>query len=144
MTAQDVRVEGREPRTLAALLDNPAVRSVKRTLGYECLSGGHVDATWCGVPVADLVDVVGLPGETTHLLVESRDGYRSCVAIRAAAEGLLALERDGKRLSGPRFLAPAIEGPRAIKDVVGVTPVALDSDEDRSAYETIGGDSDGE
>ncbi|WP_435345879.1 molybdopterin-dependent oxidoreductase [Haloarchaeobius sp. HRN-SO-5] len=129
-----------EEGSLAALLDSPDVRTVDRTLGYECLTGGQVDATWRGVPVADLVDAVGLPGETTHLVVESRDGYRSCVEVRVAVEGLLAFERDGDRLDGPRFLAPAIEGPRAVKDVVALRPVSLDPDEDRAAYEGTGDD----
>ncbi|WP_440991620.1 molybdopterin-dependent oxidoreductase [Haloarchaeobius baliensis] len=137
----DVQVAGEVPRSLDALLSQAEVGTVQRTLGYECLSRGLVDATWRGVPVRDLADAVGLPDETTHLVVESRDGLRGCVPIGTALDGLLALERDGEPLAGPRFLAPEIEGPRAVKDVARLAPVALSPDEDRTAYETSAGDS---
>lgn len=137
----DVRIRGEDERSLAAVLDRPDVSTVDRAVSYECLSEGRRNADWRGVPVADLVDAVDVPPGTTHLVVESRDGYRSCVAVDEVLEGLLALERDGARLEHPRFLAPGIEGPRAVKDVVSLTPVALDPDEDRSEYETSGSDS---
>ncbi|MFD1647612.1 molybdopterin-dependent oxidoreductase [Haloarchaeobius litoreus] len=141
-TTADVLVDGETPRSLDALLSTAGVGTVERTLGYDCLSRGLVDATWRGVPVRDLVEAVGLPDETTHLLVESRDGHRGCVPIGTALDGLLALERDGEPLSGPRFLAPQIEGPRAVKDVARLEPVALAPHEDRTAYETTGGATD--
>lgn len=135
-TRPEPRVYGDDEQSLGTLLDRPGVRTVERTLGYECLSGGYVDAVWRGVPLMDVVDAVGFPAETTHLVVESRDGYRSCVGIRVAIEGLLAFERNDDRLAAPRFLAPEIEGPRAVKDVVALRPVSLDPDEERTDYES--------
>lgn len=140
-TGHDVRIRGADERSLAAVLDRSDVSAVDRSVSYECLSEGRRNADWSGVPVADLIDAVDVPPGTTHLVVESRDGYRSCVAVDVALEGLLALERDGARLEHPRFLAPGIEGPRAVKDVAALTPVSLDPDEDRSSYETSGADS---
>jgi DMSO/TMAO reductase YedYZ molybdopterin-dependent catalytic subunit len=137
----DVRIRGADERSLAAVLESPDVSTVDQSVSYDCLSEGRRNADWWGVPVADLVDAVDVPEETTHLVVESRDGYRSCVSVDVALEGLLALERDGASLQHPRFLAPGIEGPRAVKDVAALTPVSLDPEEDRSEYETDGADS---
>lgn len=145
LPGQDVRIRGEDDWSLAAVLDRPDVSIVDRSVSYKCLSEGRRDADWQGVPVGDLVDVADVPSGTTHIVVESRDGYRSCVPVGVALDGLLALERDGVRLESPRFLAPGIEGPRAVKDVAAVTPVSLAPDEDRSEYETSSaGDSDGE
>jgi hypothetical protein len=135
----DVRV-GRDGDTLSELLEDPGVGTVERRLGYDCLSGDHVDATWRGVPVGDLLDAVDPPGETTHVVVESTDGYRGCVGVGVAVEGMIALERDGHTLDGARFLAPGVEGPRAVKQVVSLDPVSLDPGEDRAEYETVGYD----
>lgn len=126
MPAGVVTVVGRRRAHLGPIArrDLPTVE-VRHAI--RCASGERTAGCWRGVAVADLLDVAAAPGETTHLFVEGRDGYRVGVELRHALDGLLAVERDGTALptDGPRFVAPGVEGERAVRDVVRVETVTL-------------------
>lgn len=130
-------VIGRGGRSIASLLDEADRDDAQRAIDYDCTSGRHVSAEWSGVPLVSLLDSVGFPGWTTHVVVEGADGHAACVSIREAMDALLAVERDGKRLAHPRFVAPGVGGPRAVKDVRRIAVAALDPGADRSAYEQL-------
>lgn len=142
-----VTIAGREEVPLDEVPDGALDRlAVERTVGFDCSSGRHVSGVWRGVPVVPLLEHAGLPGGTTHLVVEGADGQAACVPVREAARGLLAFERDGERLGAPRFVAPDVAGPRAVKDVRRIAAVELDPGDSRQAYERFGpgGEADGE
>ena len=93
-----------------------------RTVTVRCASGTRHTATWAGVPVLELLSAAAAPGETTHVVVESDGGYRICVDMYAALDGLLAFFRDGTPISEhqpyeTRFIAPSIDGARTVKAV---------------------------
>lgn len=103
---------------------------------FICLSGGEFGGQWRGVPVATLVDDVGIPMETTHLVVEAADGFRVCVAVDAALSGMLALaDADGRLDGAPRFVSPRIDGTQTVKQVARLEPVALGPGESPEDYE---------
>ena len=106
---------------------------VDRRIGFECASGDWIERDYRGVEVEDVLDDVALPAETTHLLVTARDGHVACPAVLDALDGLLATERGG----APRFVAPGIAGPRAIKRVQRIEAVTLDPAEDPEDYERV-------
>lgn len=113
-----------------------------RTVTVACASGKRTAATWRGVGLLDALAVVGVPGQTTHVAVASEDGYRACVDVLAASDGLLALVRDGaaigdRRPYWTRLVAPGIEGARTVKGVASVEAVALAPDEDPESYEDL-------
>jgi hypothetical protein len=126
MPVGDVTVVGRQRKRLG-----PAVRrelpTVEMDHAVRCASGERTTGRWRGVAVALLLSMVDAPDETTHLFVEGRDGYRVGVELRRALGGLLADERDGAVLAatGPRFVAPEIDGEQAVSDVVRVETAAL-------------------
>lgn len=143
-----VEVVGERVVTVATDAADSADRTPEtttRTMGFECSSGDWVEGSWTGVDVADLVDAAGTPDDTTHLVVESDDGYRGCVAIDACLDGLLALagevdpeasDRDTIDQAGfPRLVAPGLYGPRAVKNVVRLEPVVLAPGENPEGYE---------
>lgn len=109
-----------------------------RTVGFECTSGRQIEHEWRGVPFEALLDAAGPPPETTHVLVEAGDGHRACVDLPAAIAGMLAVERDGEPLSGPRFVSPRVVGPRAVSDVTKVSFVVLEPDADPTDRESTG------
>lgn len=112
--------------------------SVERSrLCYECRSGDRVQATWRGIPFDGLLPVLDPPGETTHVVIVGADGRRACLPVRTVLDGMLAVERDGDPLDGPRFVAPEVAGPRAIKDVEGLDTLALPADVDRTDHESL-------
>jgi len=135
-------VVGRRARTLtAADLSTCAVTTYGEP--FHCSSGREIAGRWVGVAVADLLDEADPAPNTTHLRLESRDGYRVCVPIRAALAGVLAFSRDDEPLDRPdghgsRFVAPSVEGPRAVRDVARMEAVVLAPDEDPTDLETIG------
>lgn len=131
-----VTIAGREEVTLAEVPDGALDRmAVERAVGFDCSSGRHVSGVWRGFPVVPLLEHAGLPGATTHLVVESADGQTGCVSIREATRGLLAFERDGERLETPRFVAPDVAGPRAVKDVRRIAAVELAPGDSRQTHE---------
>lgn len=106
---------------------------------FRCASGDEISGPWTGLEVADLLARAAAPANTTHLAVESADGYRACVPVATALDGLLAVERDGGGCEGaPRFVAPGVDGPRTVKRVVRLAPLALPPDADPADREELG------
>lgn len=124
---------------------DPNREIITRKMGFECSSGEWVEGCWAGLEVGDLVEAAGMHDDTTHLVVESDDGYRGCVAVEACLDGLLALagevdpeasDRDTIDQEGfPRLVAPGLSGPRAVKNVVRLEPVVLAPGEKPEGYE---------
>ncbi|AXR78630.1 molybdopterin-dependent oxidoreductase [Natrarchaeobaculum sulfurireducens] len=114
----------------------------ERTFEIVCASGDRYAAVWAGVPIVALLEHASVPPETTHLLVESDVGYRVCVPITRALEGLLAFARDGETLAtlerfDTRFVGPEIGGPKAVKDVVRLETATLPPGADPDSYEEL-------
>ncbi|GAB3666007.1 molybdopterin-dependent oxidoreductase [Halopiger thermotolerans] len=112
----------------------------ERECEIVCATGDRYTETWYGVPVLELLERASVPPETTHLLVVSADGYRACVAVDTALEGLVALGKDGRPLADAsdyetRFVAAGADGPRTVKDVARIEAVTLEPGEDPEAYE---------
>ena len=123
----------------ATLADLP---TVERDLTVVCASGDLEPGTWRGVAMLDLLELATVPPETTHLLVEAADGYRVCVPIEAALEGVLAFARDGEPFAAAgghesRFVASGVKGPRTVKNVARLETVALSPGEDPESYEEL-------
>lgn len=114
-----------------------------RETGFECASGAWIAAEWTGIPVPDLLEAAGPPPETTHVVFESVDGYRTCVGVGDLLDGLVAYDADDDARSGfPRLVSPSVVGPRASKRIVEMSPVALPPDADPEEREDLqlGGD----
>ncbi|ELZ99447.1 hypothetical protein E6P09_00620 [Haloferax mediterranei ATCC 33500] len=112
------------------------------TVTVKCASGTRHTATWTGIPVLDLLSEADLSDETTHVLVESDDGYRICIDVYAALDGLLAFARDGTPIADEksyetRFIAPSIDGSRTAKDVQSIEARQLDPGTDPETLEDI-------
>ncbi|WP_265107934.1 molybdopterin-dependent oxidoreductase [Halosolutus halophilus] len=133
-----IRIVAEEHVTV--LPDGP-IRS--REIEIVCDSGDRYTDRWQGVPVLDLLERASVPAETTHLLVESTDGYRVCVDVEAALAGLVAIARNGIPLAAAaeyesRFVSDATRGPRTVKDVRRIETRSLSPGEDPDAYERLG------
>ena len=103
---------------------------------FTCATGDQFGDRWRGVPVSELLETVSLPAETTHLLVEAVDGFRACVPIRDALDGLLAIaDSDGLFDSAPRFVSTGVDGTQTVKRVTRLEPVALEPGEAPDTYE---------
>ncbi|QOS13768.1 molybdopterin-binding domain protein (plasmid) [Haloferax gibbonsii] len=131
--------DGRASLSGAELLDFPAE---DRTVTVACASGTRHTATWTGIPIFDLFADVGLDDETTHLVVESADGYRVCIDVYDALDAVLAYSRDGTPIGEEhgyetRFIAPDIDGSRTVKGVRAVEARALDPSTDPESLEDI-------
>lgn len=133
-----VTIVGRDqvPHTISTD-DELDLVAVERTIGFNCSSGRRISGTWSGFPIIPLLELVGIPEGTTHLVIESTDEQRGCLTIQEAIRGLLAFERDGERLETPRFVASDIAGARAIKNVRRIETIELEPDEDRATYENF-------
>ncbi|MFB6093798.1 MAG: molybdopterin-dependent oxidoreductase [Halanaeroarchaeum sp.] len=112
-----------------------------------CATGNRYSAEWAGVPVSTLAERARAPAETTHLVVESHDGYRMTVPIAAGIDGLLAVEKDGRPIGetepyDTRFVAPDVAGARDVKGVARIEFRALDAGEDPEAFEQFEPDDD--
>lgn len=80
--------------------------------------------------MSTLADVAEFPDDTTHVQVDASD-YTVQVPIRAALDGILALDRErGDRSALPRLIASGISGERLVKRVRRVSAVALAPGED--------------
>ena len=111
-----------------------------REVSFECSSGDVITGTWRGIPLVSVLRACSLPDETTHVLITARDGHRCCLAVGQAFDALLAYERvDGPSDSDgiPRLLVPGIAGPRTLKWVTTIEPMALDPGEDPQEYEPL-------
>ncbi len=122
--------------------DLAALPSRERAVRIDCNSGDHYTAVWRGVEVSALLELASVPGDTTHLLVESEDGYRVCVDVETALDALLAFFRDGRPLAEvadheSRFVAAGVDGPRTTKDVATLEAVALSPAEDPERLEEL-------
>lgn len=106
---------------------------VERRIAFRCSSGERIERDYAGVPVDAVVGTVELPGETTHVRVSAGDGHVACLAVADALDGLLAMERDG----APRFVAPGIAGPRAIKRVREMETITLAPGDDPEDFEGV-------
>ena len=120
--------------------DLDSLPRVESRFEIVCSSGDRYTETWQGVPVEGILEHVTLPEGTTHLLAESTDGYRICVDVLTALEGILAFSRSGKPLATDggyesRFVAKGIGGPRTAKDVTRIEAMELKPDEDPHDYE---------
>lgn len=114
-----------------------AVETLDRS--FRCASGDPIPGPWTGYRVADLLAAAEAPPATTHVAVDGRDGFRACVPVGAALDGLLALRRDGReaRPDLPRFVAPAVAGTRTVKRVARLEAVGLDADDEPAALEEL-------
>jgi DMSO/TMAO reductase YedYZ molybdopterin-dependent catalytic subunit len=114
-----------------------------------CASGERTTARWRGVPLTELLAAADAPPGTTHLRLTAADGYRICVPVRDALDGIVADTRDGEPLvaTAPyrrRFVAPGVDGERLVKGLVAVETFALDPTDDPDRLETVTLDGPGE
>lgn len=106
---------------------------VARRIGFRCASGEWIERTYTGVPAETVLATVALPDATTHVHGTARDGHVAWLAVTDVLDGLLAVERG----ESPRFVAPGIAGPRAIKRVRGMESLVLEPDEDPEDFEHV-------
>lgn len=163
-----IQIEGREPVVLSRdTVEGPEWILVQKTMGYECASGDWIEGEWTGVPVLELLEAADVPGDTTHVQLESVDGYLACVGLLDLGEAIVAIDGgefpdqreepveeddgtddgNGEGTRGtepecstdefPRFVAPRILGPRTMKNLARIRPLALDPHEDRESYEEL-------
>ncbi|EMA39500.1 molybdopterin-dependent oxidoreductase [Halobiforma nitratireducens] len=144
--ADSIQLIGENAATIdaATLADIPVE---ERTVEIVCSTGDRYTDRWQGVPIPDLLETkaaaaASFPPSTTHLLIESRDGQRGCVAVESALEGLLAIGKDGQPLEEiagyeSRFVAPDVLGPRTVKDIARIEAATLEPGEDPEAYERL-------
>ncbi|PHQ47007.1 hypothetical protein DJ68_04195 [Halorubrum sp. C3] len=113
-----------------------------KTVTIKCASGTRNTATWAGIPVLELLSAADVSDETTHLVVESDGGYRMCVDIRAALDGLVAFFRDGTPILEcepyeTRFITPGVDGARTVKAVALLEARHLSPSADPESVEEI-------
>lgn len=116
--------------------------TVDREYTIACASGERTTAQWTGVPIPALLDATGAPPDSTHLRLESRDGYCVCLPMRDVLDGIVSYARDGKPLADTsayafRFLASGVDGDRLVKGVRRIEPIALDGEDDPDQLEAI-------
>lgn len=136
-----IRVVG-EVETRLTSEDLAALPSIERRVEIACASGDRYAAAWRGVPISALLERVGPPEDATHVVVEAADGYRVCVEISTALEGVFALFRDGRPLAETedyetRFVAEGVDGPRTVKAVATIRSVAIEPGEDPEEREDL-------
>ena len=104
----------------------------------RCGSGDRIGGHWRGIELVELLD--GLDADATHLLVESEDGFRACVPIADAVEGILAVDRldtDFFPEGLPRLVAPSLSGTRLVRRVASIEGKRLSPSEDPEAFEDL-------
>jgi len=114
----------------------------ERRCTVVCATGDRHTARWTGVPVTELLADAGEPPATTHVRLESRDGYRVCVPIRDALDGIVADTKEGAPLAEradyrTRFVAPGVDGERLVKGLRRLEALALAPDEDPDRLENV-------
>lgn len=138
---ESVRVVGERTVSVRAVpLDADSTRGEVETVDwtFRCASGDQIGGPWTGVRIAELLEAAAAPADTTHVAVASADGYRACVPVAAALDGLLAARRDSEACEGaPRFVAPDVAGPRTVKRVARVDALALPPDADPEDREEL-------
>lgn len=118
-----------------------------RTAEVVCATGSRYEAEWSGIGIGSLCETVDAAADTTHVLVESRDGYRIAVPIVDAMDGVVAFDKDGHPIDtatpySNRFVAPGIEGARDVKGVSRIEFHALDPVEEPERLEQVEPDDD--
>ncbi|ELY55168.1 molybdopterin-dependent oxidoreductase [Natronococcus jeotgali] len=124
-----IRLVGSRQRRLEGA-DLAALERTSREIEIVCATGDRFVERWRGVPIPSLLEVAEAPPETTHLLVDARDGLRACVPVETALEGLLAVAKGGRPLAedgeyATRFVAPGVDGVRTVKGVARIETTAL-------------------
>lgn len=134
-TTRSVQIDGAAP--IEVDCDGPIEEEwsvVRDSLGFECSSGDWIEREWVGIPVLELLEAADVPGETTHVQFFSNDGDRACVGLADLEDAILAVgDADGS----PRLVSPHVIGPRSIKNLARVRPLALAPGEDREEYEEL-------
>lgn len=133
-------VEGESPVTLPTTHEEAAATFdlTTRTIRFQCASGDWLVDDWTGVPVERLLTRATLPPETTHVVVAAADGYSSCIAVADIADAMVAYDAsDRPPTDFPRFVSSSVGGPRAVKNLARITPVALAGHEDPEDYEDL-------
>ncbi len=130
----EIHVEGTNPVVVTEdhLEEYPVVRDAR---GFECASGEWIEHEWVGISVFELLEAADVPEDTTHILLESVDGYRSCVPLGDLKDAIVAVEGDDG--GTPRLISPQTVGPRNIKHLEHIRPQSLRPEEDREQYETL-------
>lgn len=102
----------------------------------ECASGDPFEGHWRGMPLVELLSRAD--PDATHLLVESEDGFRACVPLADAVDGILAVKRvDGRGDGLPRLVVPSILGTRMVKRVERIETRRLSPAQDPEELERI-------
>ncbi|MEM4782336.1 MAG: hypothetical protein QXG03_12365 [Halalkalicoccus sp.] len=109
----------------------------ERRCEYVCESGERFGGRWRGVPIAELLDDGEFDPDATHLLVEAVDGFRVCVPVGRALDGILATERLDGPDDLPRLIAPSIDASRTIRRVARIEGRQLASGTDREELERL-------
>lgn len=131
-----IHVEGDQPVVVSSdsHLESEGYTVVRDSRGFECASGDWIEREWTGVSVLELLEDAEIPPETTHVQLESVDGYRACVPLTDLDDAIVAV---GTGDAFPRFISPHALGPRNIKALAHVRPLVLAPDEDRERYEKL-------
>jgi len=144
MTAADAtpttRIEGREPLLLPwdAAPEDVGIETFAGTIGFECASGDWLESEGTGVRVLPLLEAAAFPEATTHVRFESANGDTACVPLRDLDGAIVALGAGEGRVDGlPRFVSPRVLGPRTVKNLRRIEPLALAPGADREAYESL-------
>jgi len=119
-------------------LDDTSVQSFSlesREAEVVCSTGNRYSADWQGIGIDALCEAASAPERTTHVVIESHDGYRIAVPIVDALNGVLALVKNDRPLGArtpyaTRFVAPDVEGARDVKGVSRVEFHVLDPGSD--------------
>jgi DMSO/TMAO reductase YedYZ molybdopterin-dependent catalytic subunit len=139
-----VAIDGREIDLAAR--DGDALRAVERRIEMRCLSGTPITGTWRGPPTLDLFSAVGHTDQATHVVAEAADGHGVSLPVADLVDGVLATERldspaadtDPARRRLPRLVAPGLEGPRAVKNVVAIDLTTLPPEREPTELDGIG------
>lgn len=110
---------------------------VERDCDTRCSSGDPFRGRWRGVPLSDVL--VDVDPTATHLLVEAEDGFRVCVDVADAIDGILAIRRlDVDSSNGlPRFVVPGLKGTRMVKNVARIESRYLEGTDDPHELEAL-------
>jgi len=120
------------------LEDLKALPSVTRPTTLICISnevGGHLvgNSLWTGVPMADLLETVGVKSGATHVILRAADNYSDAFALEVARRDgtMIAYLQDGEPLVRghgfpARVLAPGIYGMKSVKWLMDVEVVDHD------------------
>jgi DMSO/TMAO reductase YedYZ molybdopterin-dependent catalytic subunit len=137
---ETLRIDGTEPVVLPwdVRPEQTGFEVVRDTIGFECASGDWLESDWVGVPVLDLVEAASPPSETTHFQFESAGGDTACVPLTDLEGGIIALSDGAGSAPGrPRLVSPHVLGPRTVKSLRRIRPLALDPGAQREDYESL-------